>query len=177
MSTIVGVETDRGVALAADRASVTDGTRGGDIDRLFAFEDAGAGAVGDPGDVGAFGRRLERELDRDRLERDRAPTVERVARVASDVAAEEDVDALVAARDDDGVARLRSVDATGGVLTDAVGAAGTGAQIALGVLEDDRPDGSTDDLEGRLREVLAAVAERDPETGEAVDTWSLATRD
>lgn len=177
MSTIVGIETDRGVALAADRASVSDGTVGGEVDRVFAFEEAGAAAVGEPGDVAAFGRRLGSELDRDRIERDRAPTIDRLARLASDVAAEEGVEALLAARDDDGAVRLRSVDASGGVLADTVAAAGTGAGVALGVLEDERPDGAPDVLEGTLRDVLARVAERDPETGESVDAWSLASRD
>lgn len=177
MSTIVGVETDRGVALAADRASVSDGTVGGEVDRVFEFEAAGAAAVGDPGAVAAFGRRLGSELDRDRIERDRAPTIERLARLASDLAAEEGVEALLAARDDDGAARLRSVDASGGGLEDTVAAAGTGVQVALGVLEDEPPEGDTDALEEGLRTVLAEVAERDPETGEAVDVWSLASRD
>lgn len=173
MSTIVGVESSGAVALAADRSSVSDSTVGGSVDRVFEFEDAGAAAVGDPGDVAAFGRRLGSELDRDRIERDRAPGVERLARLASAVAAEEGVEALVAARDDDGAARLRSIDANGGVLADTVAASGTGAQLALGVLEESSFDDDPDGLEERLPEILATVAERDPETGDEFDIWSL----
>lgn len=174
MSTIVGVETDGGVALAADRTSVADGTVGGEVDRVFAFEDAGAAAVGDPGDVADFGRRLRSELDRDRLERDRPPSVDRVARLASEIAESAYVEALVAARDEDGAPRLRSIDASGAVLADTVAAAGTGAGVALGVLEEASLDPAPDGLEARVREVVATVADRDPETGDEIDSWSLA---
>lgn len=174
MSTIVGVETDTGAALAADRSSVTEGTVGGSVDRVFEFEAAGAAAVGDPGDVASFGRRLRSELDRERLERDRPVDADRVARVAADLAASKGVKAIVAARDDDGEARLRTVDASGGVLEDTVAAGGTGAQLALGILED---TADRDDPEERVRDALELVAERDAETGDAVDTYSLDSRD
>lgn len=173
MSTIVGVETDGGVALAADRTSVADGTVGGEVDRVFAFEDAAAAAVGDPGDVAAFGRRLRSELDRDRLERDRAPSVDRVARLASEIAESTGVEVLLAARDEDAVPRLRSIDASGAVLADTVAAAGTGAGVALGVLEETSFHPGPDDLEERVREVVTTVADRDPETSDEIDSWSL----
>lgn len=172
MSTIVGAETDGVVALAGDRANVTDGTVGGSVDRVFEFDDAGAAAVGDPGDVAAFGRRLESELDRDRIERDRAVRVDRLARVAAGIAGEEGVDAIVAARDEEGEASLRSVDSNGGVLEDSVAAFGTGAQVALGILEGASFDGDAADVEERFREVLTSVAERDAETGDEIDAWS-----
>ena len=173
MSTIVGVEADGAVALAADRSSVSDGTVGGEVDRVFEFEAAGAAAVGEPGDVAAFERRLRSELDRDRLERDRAPNVDRVARLASEIAGSEGVEAIVAARDEEGSPGLRSIDAAGGVLSDTVAAAGTGAEIALGVLEGADFDPEPDGLEERVREVVATVADRDSETGDGIDSWSL----
>lgn len=175
MSTIVGVETDRGVALAADTASVTEGTVGGAVDRVFEFEAAGAAAVGDPGDVATFGRQLRSELDRERLERDRTVDADRVARVAADVAEAAGVEAIVAGRDDGGSARLRTVDSDGAVLETSVAASGTGARIALGLLEDsaDRDD----DPEERARTVIASVAERDAETGDDVDSYSVESRD
>ena len=173
MSTIIGVEAIGAVALAADRANVTDGTATGSVDRLFGFDDAGTVAVGDPGSVASFGRRLEAELDRERLERDREVDVDRLARMASDISAEENVEAIVAAPDGDGVARLRSVDSHGAVLEDSVAAFGTGAQVALGILEGESFDGQSSDLEERVREILESVAERDAETGDELDSWSL----
>lgn len=176
MSTIVGVETDGVVALAADRANVTDGTATGSVDRLFEFDDAGAVAVGDPGSVASFGRRLESELDRERLGRDREVGLDRVARMAAEISAEENVEAIVAARADEGAARLRSVDSHGAVLDDTVAAFGTGAQVALGILESETFDGESPDLEERLREILGSVAERDAETSDDLDSWSLSDR-
>ena len=174
MSTIVGVETAAGVALAADRANVSGGTVTGSVDRVFEFGAAGAAAVGDPGDVGTFERDLRSQLDRDRIERDREARVDRLARVASQVAADARVEALVGARDGDDRARLRAVDAGGAVLEDAVAAFGTGAPVALGRREEATfEDDDIEAVEERLREVLAGVAERDPETGEEVDVWTL----
>lgn len=176
MSTIVGVETDGVVALAADRANVTDGTATGSVDRLFEFDDAAAAAVGDPGSVASFGRRLGAELDRERLEGDREVAVDRLARLAAAVAEEEGVDALVAAGDDEGEPRLRTVDSHGAVLDDTAAAFGSGAQVALGMLEDETFDGESPDAEARLREILRSVAERDAETGDELDSWSRADR-
>lgn len=173
MSTIVGVESDGAVALAADRGNVTDGTKTGSVDRLFEFETAAAVAVGDPGSVDSFGRRLEAELDRERLERDRDVDVDRLVRMAADIASEENVEAIVAARDGDGAAALRSVDSHGAVLDDTVAAFGSGTQVALGILESETFDDEPAGLEDHVREVLATVAERDAETGEDIDSWSL----
>jgi proteasome beta subunit len=174
VSTILGIETDAGVVLAADRASIgSDGTVRGTVDRVFGFDAAGAAAVGDPGDVESFERRLQAELDRDRIERDRPVGVDRVARVASRIAAETGVEALVAARDGEGTARLRAVDADGAVLADAVAAFGSGAPLALGRLEGATFDEAEGPPEDRAREVLAAVAARDSETGEEADVWTL----
>lgn len=176
MSTIVGVETPAGVALAADRASVSGGTVEGSVDRVFEFGAAVAAAVGDPGDVAAFERDLRSQLDRDRIERDREARIDRLARVASQVAADTGVEALVAARDDEGRARLRAVDSSGGVLEDAAAAFGTGAGVALGSLEEATFDDlDLDAVEERLREVVSATAERDAETGEDVNAVTLSS--
>jgi len=171
MSTIIGVEMDRGVAVAADRAATTDGTVSGSVDRVFEFEAAGAAAVGDPGDVAAFGRELRAEIDGERVERGRSMDIERLGRIASRIAADAGVEAVVAARDGDGVARLRSVDAGGAVLADRVAAFGTGAQVALGALESG--GGGADAPADRVRDVMGTVADRDGDTGSEIDVWTL----
>lgn len=171
MSTIVGAECTEGALLAADTALVRDGRVASTSKRrVFDFDDCGAAAVG--GDVDEFGRQLEAEVREHRLERDAAMTVERFARVSADVAAETGVEAIIAAHDD-GVARIRTVDADGGVVDDPYAARGSGAAAALGQLEAADLDVDLDTASSTLRDVLSAVAERDVETGDEVQVWRL----
>lgn len=173
MSTIVGVECDGGAVIAADTALVRDGrVESTSKRRLFDFADAAAAAVGD--DVDEFGRRLDAEVRGHRTEHGEAISIDRLARIAADIAAETGVEAVVTARDDDGAARIRAIDRAGGVIEDAYAARGSGAAAALGQLEAVDLDVGLDDAEATLREVLSAVAERDAGTGENVDTWRLA---
>ena len=176
MSTIVGVKSDGVVALAADRANVTDGTVTGSVDRLFEFGAAGAVAVGDTGSVDSFGRRLEAEIDSERLEHDREIGVGRLSQIAADIAAEENVEAIVAAPDGEGGAGLRSVDSQGAVLDDTVAAFGNGAQMAMGILEGEAVDEGPADPEAYIRDLLETVVERHAETGDEIDSWSLSER-
>lgn len=171
MSTAIGIRCTDGVVLAADTRLVRDDTvRSGDAERVFGFGVAGAAAVGEQGDVDEFGRQLEAEVREYRLDRDDEVTLEAFASVAADVAAAVGVQALVAAPDGDAV-RLREVGADGSVLEDDVAAIGSGTQFALGQLETFDTDMTLDAAESRVREVLAAVTERDPETGEGVALW------
>lgn len=174
MGTVVGIRLDDGVALAADRRA-TDGStvRSDDLGKLFAFDGAGAGATGSASAIQEFGRRLEDELRQLRSREDREPSMGALERLASDVASETGAEAIVAARED-GLASLRAIDAEGGAVEDDVLALGTGAQVALGQLEGVDRDGSVEDADGILENVLEAVAERDTETGETVDVWTLA---
>lgn len=177
MSTIIGIEADAGVVLAGDRLRVSDGTAVGEgVRRVVGFEVAGAAAEGDPGDVDAFRRRLESDVRRYRVDHDESPGVKRLARMAADIAEETGIEALVGGHDDQGVARLRVVDGDGAVLTDETAALGTGAQLALGRLDDLDRGGDLTAVEKRVREHLVLVAERDPKTGDTVDTWTLAGR-
>lgn len=174
MGTVVGIRLDDGVALAADRRA-TDGStvRSDDLGKLFAFDGAGAGATGSASAIQEFGRRLEDELRQLRSREDREPSMGALERLASDVARETGAEAIVAARED-GPASLRAIDAEGGAVEDDVLALGTGAQVALGQLEGVDRDGSVEEANGILESVLEAVAERDTETGETVDVWTLA---
>lgn len=174
MGTVVGIRFDDGVALAADRRA-TDGSavRSDDLGKLFAFDDAGAVATGSPSAIQEFGRRLEDELRQLRSREDREPSMGALERLASDVASETGAEAIVAARED-GLASLRAIDAEGGAVEDDVLALGTGAQVALGQLEGVDRDASVEEADGILENVLEAVAERDTETGETVDVWTLA---
>lgn len=174
MGTAIGFECDGGVVLAADRVA----TRGGSVvsrsvEKVFTFDTVGAAVVGDRGGTDTFRREFDAELRSYRTERGDAQ-LDAVVRIASRVAADADVDVLVAARDEDGRARLRTVGSDGSVLGEAYDAIGTGAQLALGRLEAVDRGVELSAAASTAESVLATVAQRDPGTGEDVDVWQLA---
>ncbi len=177
MSTILGIECAGGAVVAADRTVV----RGGSVastnkERTFEFDECGAVALGD--DVDAFGRELENEVRSYTTEQDEEMGLTPFASVASDLAESHGVAVILAARDDDGVARVRAVDESGGVTEDPVAAFGSGASFALGQLETlERDDLSLDAAVTEIEGLFAAVAERDTETGDEIDLYSLESAD
>lgn len=177
MATIMGVERADGVALAADRRHVEgDVVESDRVERIQEHGDALAAAVGDPGNVAAFHRALDAEIDQYRADHDGEPRIVAVAEMAARVASSAGVRALVAARTNSGTAELRSVDADGGVLHNTIAAHGTGTQPALGALEAMDADASVDTVAEALQDVVATVHERDPETGPDGDVATLTDR-
>jgi len=175
MGTVVAVETEAGVALAADTGVVDDSgvTREG-ARRLFEFDGALAGAVGDQGAVDEFGRRIDatrRELD---VEEGRDAGVAPFARLAADVAEDLGVEAVVAARDDDGRARFRRIGPEGGALGDSQQTAiGSGASVALGHLDGVTVGPELTDAVELARESVDAARDRDPETTGEIEVAEL----
>ena len=174
MSTIVGLETEGGTVLAGDRGHVEGGTKVSEgVRRVFDVDDAAAAAVGEPGAIDEFGRRFETQVREYGIEHGGSIGIGRLARTASEIAKEVGVDAIVSARDDEATARIRSIGRDGAVLSDSAIAFGTGAQVALGRLEDVEIGADVDDAEARVREIFGAIAERDAETGDEIDVWTL----
>jgi len=174
MSTIVGIEIDDGALLAGDRVHVEGGTRVSEnVRRVFDVEGAGAAAVGEPGAIEEFGRELDAETREYGIEHDETVGVDRFARTASRIAQDTGVTAIVSARDDDGLARIRSVDSDGSVLSDATAAFGSGAQQAIGQMDSADVGDDLGHVEDRVRDMFSAIAERDSETGDEVDVWTL----
>ena len=176
MATIVGIEVDGGAAIAGDRLL----TEGGSVkseskQHVFDFGDAGAAAVGDSGGVDEFRRRLESEIRDHETQHGESMEITRLGNVASDIAEDEGVEAIVAARDDRNVARIRGIGADGSVLTDATIALGSGAQFAIGILEGTERGISLDSGEDLVRDAIDTAAERDTATGDEVDTYRLDT--
>ena len=171
MATIVAVDCTDGVLLAGDRLVVRDGAVVGSRRHVFDFGDVGAAAVGD--DPDAFRRQLDAAL-RAYADEAGSPSIDAVSRMAADAADEGGVESLVAARDDSGRARARSV--TDGVLDERVAALGNGAPTVLGHLE---TVGEMDlaSAESAVREAFQAAAARDAGTGEELDVWRLAGDD
>lgn len=173
MGTIVAIESSDGVVLAADTRAVEGTTVKSDrVGRLFEMDGALAGAVGRQGDVDAFARSLERAVDAYELDRDREIGADQLGRLAAREAQDAGVRAVVAARDG-GRARLREVDPDGSALESETVALGSGAETALGRLETADGDLDGDAAEEVAREAIAATAERDVETGSAIDVERL----
>lgn len=178
MATILGIEVDGGAVLAGDRRRTEGGTVSSESEsHVFDFGEVGAAAVGGAGDVDEFERRLRSEVSDHETRTGEPMSATRLANVAADVVGELGVEAVVAARDENGVPRVRAVGADGGVLTDAAVARGSGAQVAVGILDGSDRGVSLDAGEQLLRDTLDTVAERDTGTGEDVDTYRLGDDD
>ncbi|WP_137286076.1 Ntn hydrolase family protein [Halorussus salinisoli] len=175
MATIVGIEVDGGAVLAGDRRLTAGGTVSSERKRhVFDLGEVGAAAVGAAGDIDEFHRRLESEVRSHETDHGDPMSLDRLASVASDLAAEQGVEAIVAGRDDD-APRVRGIGSDGGVVTDETVAFGSGGQLALGVLEGRDEDIGLDDAERLAREAVETAADRDTDTGEEFDTYRLAS--
>lgn len=174
MATIAAIRCRDGVAIAGDRIRTRDG-RVESRNRQHVLDllpTVGAAAVGR--DVGRFSDRLAGELRSYLFERDRV-SLDALERIASDVAADAGVEAIVVTHDGAGRAGLRALTPDGSSLSDAPVAFGSGTALVLGSLEAaDTRELATADAEPFLRDVFVSAAERDPGTGDAVDVWTLA---
>lgn len=174
MATIVGVQTEDGAVLAGDRLLVQGGTvRSEDKRHVFDLGEAGAAAVGESGVVDEFHRRLESKVQSHEVEADEPMGLTRLANVASGLADDEGVEAVVAGRED-GTAGLRGIGSDGSILTDDVVVLGSGAQVALGVLESREEGLGLADAEEVARDAVETASDRDIDTGGEVDTYRLA---
>jgi proteasome beta subunit len=175
MSTVLGVTCAGGVVLAGDRVVATGGqVRSRSRRHVFDLGRAGVAVVG--ADVDRFADRLDGEVRAYRTERG-SLGIDPFARLASDLAAAFDVSAVLAAPDDGGVG-LRAVTPDGGVTTDEMSAFGSGASVALGVLEAGHdPDATLDAVTTLVRDALSTAAERDAGTGTEIDSYRLPARD
>lgn len=174
MGTAIGFECDGGAVLAADRLFVRSGSvESRTLEKLFTFETIGTAAIGGRDGIDTFEREFDAELRSYRTERGE-PTLDAVARIVSRIAEGADVDVLLVARDGDGRARLRTVDADGSVLEEAYDAIGSGAQLAIGQLETIDRDVALSEAATTAESVIETVSERDSDTGDDVDVWQLA---
>lgn len=163
MATIAGLDCADGALLAGDRTVVRNGAVVGSRRHVFGFDGAGAAAVGD--DPDAFRRQLDAATRRYVAERG-GQGIDAFSRMAREAADEAGVEALVAARGDDGRVRVRSV--TDGVLDERVAALGGAAPVVLGSLEA-VGELDLDGAESRVRDAFDVAATRDAGTGEEVD--------
>lgn len=175
MGTIVGIAVRGGVVLGGDGRTVEGGVVTGRAGRLWDGGDTAAAVIGPQGDVDAFVRSFSAELKRQETS-GRSLSLQRVASIARDLTREAGVDAIVAARDEDGVARIREVGSDGSILETTESARGSGMEVAIGTLES-AGDVPFEDAESVVRDALEAAADRDTETGDEFDIWRLADAD
>lgn len=175
MGVVVAVAVDGGVALASDTLAVGNdgGVTSENAQQLYEFDDAVVGAVGERGDVDAFARRVRGELQQVDVEPGRRVDAAAVSRIAAEAAADADVEALVAARED-GDATAQQVDADGGVVPVERGAIGSGASLALGYLESAAAPADLESATDLARESVEAAQDVDLESGGDVDVVALA---
>ena len=174
MGTIVALESQEGVVIAGDSQTTTGRTvTSQNVQRLFDFDTVGAGVVGATGDIQEFRRHFESELRELRIDKERDLEIGKVARVAARQAETAKVDAVVAARDADGTARLREVGSDGRVLENSTAALGSGAEVAYGRLETVDLAVSLTDATSTASDIVTTAVARDSESGGDVEVWSL----
>ncbi|MDY6764118.1 MAG: 20S proteasome subunit A/B [Halobacteria archaeon] len=177
MGTVIGFEFEGGAVIAGDRLVVEGNTvRSRNARKVFDYDRVGAGAVGSQGDVKEFSNSLESEIRKYGIEHGNTMRIERAASVASSIAKETNINAIVSAHDADEIAEIRQIDSEGGVLEDDVTAVGSGSGVALGFLEGCDTRVSLDEAKSIVQECFETVAERDPRTGDEFDIWSLENR-
>lgn len=174
MGTVIAVETDGGAAIAGDSLVTDDGTVVSEhVDSVFDFDGVGAGATGSRTGVNEFEREFGAKLRSERLDADGPLSLDRLAAVAARVTETAEVEAVLAAYDDDGTPRIMRVGGDGSVTQGPIVALGTGAALALGALEDADLGVDVDGAAALVRDVLESVADRDTETGGEIQVWTL----
>lgn len=171
MPTVIAFECTDGAVVAADRTVVKgDTVASTDQNRLLSFDDCGGAAVDDPDVVR---RELDAELRAYEADHGGGPSLEALTAIAEEVLRSVGTDAGLAARDDEGVARVAAVYADGSVITGSPLALGTGAEQAVGRMETADTDVPLDEATELATTILQGVAERDTRTGENVDVFTL----
>jgi 20S proteasome alpha/beta subunit len=174
MGTVVALESQDGVVIAADSQAVTGETvTSQSVERILDFDDIGAGVVGDTSDIQEFRRQLKSEIQGLRVDQGDNVEIDKLARIAARHAKSANIAAVVATHNSDGAARLRQVDSDGGVLDTTSTAIGSGAEIALGQLETVSSDVKIDEAKSIVSDALETVGERDANSGGEITCWSL----
>ena len=175
-ATTVGVVCDGGVVLAAEKR-VSYGyfitSRGGK--KVFKITDRiGAACAGLISDMQILVRELNAYANLYRLEYGRAISVRSAAKVLSNLLFSRRLfplitQSIVGGLDDEG-SSLYTLDPLGSVIPDKFAAVGTGAEIAIGLLEEGYKDGLTIDQAKDLviRSIKSAIS-RDTMSGDGVD--------
>lgn len=177
MPTVIGVRFQDGVVLAGDRRVVSDNRIVSDSFRhIVDIDSCATGAVGPPSALQSFQQRIEDEVRTYSHKREKQLTKRPFERLLATAAEETRVEGVGSIQTRDGVAKLLSVDADGGITQTDIAAVGTGAGIGIGLLEGLDTDTDATDGMSAVQDILATVAERDPGTGPDIDVVVIRDR-
>ncbi len=138
---------------------------------------AGAGLFAD---MQILSRIIAAEIEYQRLTTGRKPSIKAAARLLAAILYSHKYfpfysELLVGGIEDDGTTRLYVMDPLGSLIEDDYAAIGSGAPIAIGVLEHGyRPGMSLDEAKKLVISAMKAALERDPISGDGVDMLIIA---
>jgi proteasome beta subunit len=180
-ATSVGVKVKDGVVLATDKRMSYGGfIMSRSFKKLFQVgRKIGIAFAGLYGDVGGLVRIVEASMKLYSMEAGKEPTVANVAKYLSALLYSYKilpfyVEVLVGGIDPDGKPQLYVLDPLGSIIDDDYTAAGSGASIAFGVLEEGYShDMSLEEAEKLAYNAIVAAIKRDASSGDGVDILSI----
>ncbi|MEB3816377.1 MAG: archaeal proteasome endopeptidase complex subunit beta [Desulfurococcales archaeon] len=176
-ATAVAVRVKDGVVLAADRRMSYGGfIVSKNIKKIYKISDRIAIAItGLYGDMSGIMRILDVEVRYYEISSERPMSLQAVAKLFSNLLYSYRVmplyvEALVGGIDLDGKPKIYVLDPVGALTEEDYAAAGSGATIALGVIESSyKPDLSLDEAEKLVENAMKAAISRDAGSGDAID--------
>ncbi len=183
-ATAVAVRASNGVVVAADRRMSYGGfIVSRNIKKLHKINDRIVLALtGFYGDMSGLMRMIDAEVKYYEVDTGRPMSLRSVAKLLSNLLYSYRitplyVEAIVAGIDYDGEPRVFVLDPVGAITEEEFAATGSGATIALGVIENAyRPDISVDEAEKVAENAMRAAISRDAGSGDAIDIVKITPR-
>jgi len=179
-ATTVGLRVEEGVVLASEkRVSYGFTVTSKSAKKIFKISDhLGIACAGLIGDMQAIARSLRAELKLYELDTNRKMSVRAAAKLLANILFSQRYmplmsETLVGGVDDTG-SHLFVLDAIGSLIEDDYAALGSGATIAIGILEAVyRKDMTIDDAKGLAIRAVRAAIERDALSGDGIDVLTI----
>jgi proteasome beta subunit len=179
-ATTVGVRVEEGVVLASEkRVSYGFTVTSKSAKKIFKISDhLGIACAGLIGDMQAIARSLRAELRLYELDTNRKMSVRAAAKLLANMLFSQRYmplmsETLVGGMDDTG-SHLFVLDAIGSLIEDDYAALGSGATIAIGILEAGyRKDMNVDEARGLAIKAVRAAIERDALSGDGIDVLAI----
>ncbi|MCC6042410.1 MAG: archaeal proteasome endopeptidase complex subunit beta [Candidatus Verstraetearchaeota archaeon] len=179
-ATTVGVRVEEGVVLASEkRVSYGFTVTSKSAKKIFKISDhLGIACAGLIGDMQAIARSLRAELRLYELDTNRKMSVRAAAKLLANMLFSQRYmplmsETLVGGVDDTG-SHLFVLDAIGSLIEDDYAALGSGATIAIGILEAGyRKDMNVDEARGLAIKAVRAAIERDALSGDGIDVLAI----
>ena len=179
-ATTVGLKVEEGVVLASEkRVSYGFTVTSKSAKKIFKISDhLGIACAGLIGDMQAIARSLRAELKLYELDTNRKMSIKAAAKLLANILFSQRYmplmsETLVGGVDDTGP-HLFVLDAIGSLIEDDYAALGSGATIAIGILEASyRKDMSVDEAKGLAIKAVRAAIERDALSGDGIDVLTI----